>query len=395
MDPEDFAPRDLLLRALLRGAVAARKHEGRRGGSAGPGPGGGGEGGGMGRLAEEEAERVSLEIEAEGSEEDGGMLGGPAGAGTARVSKRDVAKHFAVMGWTAFGGPAAHIAVFEKVFVQDRRWLTSGVFTEFLALGQCIPGPTSTQMAFAIGVVKQGIPGGLLSGGMFLHPGFIIMSIIGATSGGHLEAPSAQVRGLVAGFTAVAIALVAVAALGLGRKICTDRITVAICTATVAATLYYQKPWVLPLLMLSGGVVTTAAYWRKQMAASDTDSGSITSLGLSMRAGGGLLAAWAALLVVLIAILEATGRQGVWPPVAWFKIFYTAGSLIFGGGQVLLPLLLDEMTGTAGCSAGAACKPLMNEAQFYAGLAAAQVRAGAGSGRGRLLTGEAADGGGG
>ena len=74
------------------------------------------------------------------------MLGGSPG-GSVRASKRDVVKHFAVMGWTAFGGPAAHIAVFEKVFVQDRRWLTSGVFTEFLALGQCIPGPTSTQMA--------------------------------------------------------------------------------------------------------------------------------------------------------------------------------------------------------------------------------------------------------
>ena len=229
-----------------------------------------------------------------------GTKGMPRG-GFTQVGYLTILRQFAVLGWTAFGGPAAHIATFEQVFVERKTWLSSNVFTEFLALGyvphqtqpprprdrprhrladlpfslspaslsphrQCIPGPTSTQMAFAIGVVKRGTLGGLLSGAMFLHPGFIMMSIIGATTGGYLSEPSAVVKGLVAGFTAVAIALVAGAAASLGRKICKDRVTLCICTFSIFVTVYARQAWVMPLLMVLGAAVTTGAYRKKDLS---------------------------------------------------------------------------------------------------------------------------------
>uniref|UniRef100_A0A7S3CFB4 Chromate transporter n=1 Tax=Chloropicon roscoffensis TaxID=1461544 RepID=A0A7S3CFB4_9CHLO len=290
----------------------------------------------------------------------------------AHVTFVEIAKQFAVLGWTAFGGPAAHIATFERVFVSSKSWLSSQVFTEFLALGQCVSGPTSTQMAFAIGVVKKGTMGGLLSGSMFLHPGFILMSILGAATGGALGRPSALVRALVAGFTAVAIALVAGAAAGLGKKVCQDKVTTCILTVSAAVCLYSKAAFVMPLLMLVGGAVTLVAYRKKDFAAEDrAEGGDIKSLGLTTRQGGILLAVWVSLLSILLIVVAAT-KGHLWGPLSWFSTFYTAGSLIFGGGQVLLPLLLDQMTSEGTCGDPTQCPALMTEDQFYAGLAAAQ-----------------------
>ena len=202
------------------------------------------------------------------------------------------------------------------------------------------------------------------------------MYIIGATTGGYLDGPSAIVKGLVAGFTAVAIALVATACLGLGKKICKDKATVLICCSSTFVTVYSKSAWIMPALMLAGGLTTIVVYRKKDMASSAKDapkdeedaSDNITSLGLSIKHGGVLLCVWLLLLILLTLIVEVLGESSVWAPLAWFKTFYTAGSLIFGGGQVLLPLLLDKMTSKA-CNA---CVPLMSEEQFFAGLAAAQ-----------------------
>ena len=71
-----------------------------------------------------------------------------ASAGVSRASYGDIFRAFILMGWTAFGGPAAHIGIFQKVFVDGKKWISSTIFAELLSLGQCMPGPTSTQVSF-------------------------------------------------------------------------------------------------------------------------------------------------------------------------------------------------------------------------------------------------------
>ena len=71
----------------------------------------------------------------------------------------DIFRAFILMGWTAFGGPAAHIGIFQKVFVNGKKWISSTIFAELLSLGQCMPGPTSTQVSFALGVTQRGVLG--------------------------------------------------------------------------------------------------------------------------------------------------------------------------------------------------------------------------------------------
>ena len=88
-----------------------------------------------------------------------------------KASYKDIFWSFVLMGWTAFGGPAAHIGIFEKVFVEAKRWMLPDRVPTSCSPGQCMPGPTSTQVSFAIGVVQKGIPGGLMSGMLFQYPG--------------------------------------------------------------------------------------------------------------------------------------------------------------------------------------------------------------------------------
>ena len=79
---------------------------------------------------------------------------------------KDLVRSFFLLGWTAFGGPAAHIALFRSMFVNGAgghpKWMTDETFLEIFALGQCLPGPTSTQVSFAIGILLAGPCGGLI-----------------------------------------------------------------------------------------------------------------------------------------------------------------------------------------------------------------------------------------
>ncbi|QDZ24088.1 chromate transport protein [Chloropicon primus] len=317
----------------------------------------------------------------EGSEllqkrEDRGLLEGGDGNGGiyAQVSYLTIMRDFFALGWLSFGGPVAHIATFEQVFVQRKAWMSSYVFTEFLALGQCITGPTACQLSFAIGVVKKGVRGGLLSGSMFLLPGFLLLSIIGATSGEAFLKPSPLMQALVAGLTSVAIALVAGAAKALGSKICDDKITICICAVSAATALYWKGSFVMPLVMGVGGVVTIAAYRNKPPEVpGKSEEGGINSLGLGTKGGGILLGVWVAVLVALLVLKFMEKGNQTYPPLSWFSTFYMAGSLIFGGAPVLIPLLLDKMTAPGTCADSQDdCRPWMTEDQFYAGLAAAQ-----------------------
>ena len=89
-----------------------------------------------------------------------------------------------------------------QIFVDKLRWCTYVVFTELLMLGQCMPGPTSTQMGFAIGVLKKGLAGGLLSGVLFQGPGFLMLSVLGWAAARLLSKDIHWLNGLIAGLAA-------------------------------------------------------------------------------------------------------------------------------------------------------------------------------------------------
>merc|ERR1719230_1940687 len=93
-----------------------------------------------------------------------------------------IAKNFLLLGCTAFGGPPVHIGMFRALFVEKYQWMSNDRFAELFAMANCLPGPSSTQVAFAIGITQQGVLGGLISGGTFFFPGALLLGILGFVS---------------------------------------------------------------------------------------------------------------------------------------------------------------------------------------------------------------------
>ncbi|EIE20647.1 CHR family transporter: chromate ion [Coccomyxa subellipsoidea C-169] len=282
------------------------------------------------------------------------------------------------MGWVAFGGPTAHIALFQKVFVEKLKWLSSTVFLELLGLSQCLPGPTSTQVSFAIGVVHKGVTGGLMTGVLFQYPGFLIASLVGAGAANFLKNPAPWLEGIVAGLAAVGVALVASAAKGLTYGTCKDRTTMIINAVAAIISYYFPATWIFPTLILAGGVVTLFTLRKRLLWGGDFETNftveqvskasaadRIEKLGVSRAVGLVLIAAWAIVLVLTIVFRRRTDyaeRKELY----WWEAFYRTGSIIFGGGQVVLPLLQNEVVATGWVS----------QADFLTGLALVQAMPG-------------------
>jgi chromate transporter len=255
---------------------------------------------------------------------------------------REIAWYFGILGWTAFGGPAAHIAMFQKLFVDKLRWCTYVVFTELLMLGQCMPGPTSTQMGFALGVLKKGLSGGLLSGALFQGPGLIMLAILGWVASKVLdENTPGWLDGLVAGLAAAGVALVAGAAQLLVRNICKGRLLQVLCTLAAVVAYYWPKPWTFPALIVIGGLVTLVAKRKDVIQVAEMKAG-VEKLGFNKLGGAILLVGWVVILVVCIVLAGKISYDDA-KELHWFAVFYRTGSVIFGGGQVVLPMLYNDV----------------------------------------------------
>lgn len=306
-----------------------------------------------------------------------------------KVGFADIAKNFVLMGWTAFGGPAAHVGLFQKVFVERLHWMSAEVFTELFAVCQCMPGPSSTQLSFALGTTKKGVAGGLLSGILFQYPGAFMMTALGLTA--HLWASEDVIgahkwlAGLVGALSAAGVALVASAAIGLWTKACGAADTKVLAGLCCIILLYYSAEliapahrdgrrwmWIFPVLIISGGLFTY--FWRGPLkedgaAAQSADASAAKSgvehFGVGRVVGAMLIALVLAVFVASFlcsAVLEYEDNELLF----WFCAFWRTGTVIWGGGQVVLPLLENEVVPTA----------WVERSVFFAGLALAQAMPG-------------------
>jgi chromate transporter len=299
---------------------------------------------------------------------------------------RELIKQWFILGCTAFGGPAAHIAIFQRLFVDKLHWLTMHVFTELLMLGQCMPGPTSTQFGFALGVLKKGLSGGLVSGVLFQGPGFLILAILGWVASKVLDDPPDWLTGIVAGLAAAGIALVASAAKSLLRNICKGRVLEVIATTSGVVAYYYPRQWTFPSLIILGGLATLIINRNVIYNVAGSTDG-VDRLGLNKLGGAILLTVWVVVLVTTIVLAADIPYKDA-KELHWFASFYRTGSVIFGGGQVVLPMLFNEVVDQTctsvvtnnGTSTEETCTESSNSwmtaDQFYAGLALAQAMPG-------------------
>jgi chromate transporter len=168
-----------------------------------------------------------------------------------RASLSQLARYFLRLGFTAFGGPAAHIAIMEDDLVARRRWLTREHFMDMLAATQLVPGPNSTEMAIHIGYVHQGVAGLILAGACFILPAFLIVLALSIIYVAYGALPA--VGALFYGIQPVIVAIVIQATYRLGRSaLKTNGLRALGLVALIAALIAPFDPvWVI----VGGGIV--------------------------------------------------------------------------------------------------------------------------------------------
>ncbi|WP_135466469.1 chromate efflux transporter [Crenalkalicoccus roseus] len=235
---------------------------------------------------------------------------------------------FLRLGLTSFGGPIAHLSYFREEFVIRRRWIDEKGYADLVALGQFLPGPASSQVGFALGLLRGGAAGGVAAWVGFTFPSAVVMLL--AAHGAEL-AVGGTGAGVVHGLKLVAVAVVAQAVWGMAASLCPDRPRATIAVLATAALLLLPSTFTQVGVILAGAMAGFALYKGDQMG--------LTDMALSFQAPrGGAVAALVAFLALFLGLpllTLATDSHAV----AMAEAFYRAGSLVFGGGHVVLPLL--------------------------------------------------------
>ncbi|MEV3840803.1 chromate efflux transporter [Aeromonas dhakensis] len=231
---------------------------------------------------------------------------------------------FLWLGCVSFGGPAAHIGYFQRTFVERLGWLTQAEFAQSLALCQLLPGPASSQLGFAIGRQRAGLGGALAAFAGFTLPSFLLLlaAAIGLGQLGNNVWLDAALHGL----KLLALVVVADAVLTMSRQFCKTTRNQGIMVATAAA-LWWQPGLLTQLVMLAGAALLCARQ-------TDQSGTPLSSAGAVSRPHRSTLLLFALLFIGLPLLGGPVGQL--------VADFYRAGSLVFGGGHVVLPLLAES-----------------------------------------------------
>lgn len=276
---------------------------------------------------------------------------GSSGRLAGRLPAGAVFRAFLALGLTSFGGPIAHIGYFREAFVVRRGWMDERGYADLVALCQMLPGPTSSQVGIGIGLTKAGYAGALAAWLGFTAPSAIALVALGY---GVVAFEDVIPAGLLRGLEAVVVAVVAQALWGMARTLCPDppRVTVAVLGA--AAVLGIGGSPAQVAVIAAGGLFGLLLL-RVEDPAPSVPARAAPAPWMAAAA----LALFFVLLVLLPLLAAALPSQGL----ALADSFYRSGSLVFGGGHVVLPLLEAEVLPPGWVS----------EDAFLAGYGAAQA----------------------
>jgi chromate transporter len=226
---------------------------------------------------------------------------------------------------SAFGGPQAHFAMMLDVMVKKRGYLDEKELIELTALCQFLPGPTSTQTLTAIGFKVGGANLAYLTLLIWVIPACLIMSLAG------IFLSTLESYNITMDFAKfikpMAVGIVAYSAFIIIQKVVTTKVAVVLMLLAAVASFIFRTPFVFPIILIIGGCVTAFNYKRHEMEEKNE---------IHIQWSNFLL--WAGVLASA-AILGASTH---WLGIRLFENFYRIGSLIFGGGQVLVPFMLTE-----------------------------------------------------
>ena len=256
---------------------------------------------------------------------------------------------FLKLGITSFGGPIAHLGYFRDELVTRRQWLSDHAYADLVALCQFLPGPASSQVGFAMGMMRAGWLGALAAFTAFTLPSALILLTFAMTAAS-ISGPIGT--GALHGLKIVAVAIVAQAVWGMAKNLCPDRERASIAVAAVGVLAFVPGAFGMVGAILLGAVAGLILG-----RGTGKPVGGHVTMPVSPRVAGAALVMFA----VLLAFLPLVAGQS--QALAVFDSFYRAGSLVFGGGHVVLPLLQAEVVAPGWVTSD----------QFLAGYGAAQA----------------------
>lgn len=261
---------------------------------------------------------------------------------------------FLRLGLTSFGGPIAHLGYFRNEFVVRRKWLSEGSYADLVALCQFLPGPASSQVGIALGLSRCGYTGALAAWTGFTLPSAValILFALGIASYG-----DTMPVGILHGLKVVAVAVVAQAVWGMARNLCPDAPRISIMAAATCFVLLVPSAWAQISVIVFAAILGMVLFKPQQGEAHDP-------LPISVRRRIGLF--WLALFLALLLGMPFLSAMFPNQTLAMVDAFYRAGSLVFGGGHVVLPLLQAEVVPSG----------WVNSDAFLAGYGAAQAAPG-------------------
>ncbi|MEH7353522.1 chromate transporter [Neobacillus drentensis] len=239
----------------------------------------------------------------------------------------------AKLGLTSFGGPIAHLGYFHNEYIRKRKWLDERSYADLVALCQFLPGPASSQVGIGIGVMRAGILGGIMTFIGFTLPSVIALILFALI----LKGWNVDNTGWIHGLKIVAVVVVAQAILGMAQKLTPDLKRKSIALFSLVGTLIWQSTYTQVCMIIASAFIGYLFF--KQV---ETEKQLPITVPISRRFAIICLTLFFGLLIILPILREITSYK--W--ISLFDSFYRSGSLVFGGGHVVLPLLEREFVPT-------------------------------------------------
>ncbi|QLK86151.1 chromate efflux transporter [Staphylococcus sp. 17KM0847] len=255
------------------------------------------------------------------------------------------------LGLLSFGGPTAHLGYFYDEYVKKRKWLDEKEYSDLVALCQFLPGPASSQVGIGIGTIRGGIGGGIISFIGFTLPSVIILMIFSA-----LFTNSDVSFTWMQGLKLVAVAIVAQAIIGMGKKLTNTKTTIALALFVLILSLVINNLYIQVIALSITGV-----YGLIFLKQTSTDRTKIKNKSFKLPKKLGFVSLSLFFLLLTVLPIASSMTNNLW--LKMFDSFYRSGSLVFGGGHVVLPLLENEFVPSG----------LISPDNFITGYAVAQA----------------------
>ena len=239
---------------------------------------------------------------------------------------------FLRLGLTSFGGPVAHLGYFRDEFITRRRWLSEQQYADLLALCHFLPGPSSSQVGMGLGISQAGYGGAFAAWLGFTMPSALLLILFAFGVSIYQEMiPDTALHGLAI----VAVAVIAQAVWGMTRSLCPDTPRITMMVTVTCYLLLFPSIWGQIVTMLAAGIIGLLLF-KPDIVEHDQQ----LAVPITQRQG----VVWLSLFAILLLALPLAVNLVPTLPLQLVDSFYRAGSLVFGGGHVVLPLLQEEIS---------------------------------------------------